>query len=290
MDKTLTWNQLGRHCKKDGLCNWEMSTRLCKEPFCDSHTGLKPKYCRKHCSNFAVNTEEEKHNLIEEICANQLNTVAVKTIRISSLSQLEPLFSGDFDMNLKVVVLVRDPRSIYHSRKKIAMNNRKEVSRNFMIVSKILQESDEIDMSHYLVRLASECNSAAADLDFYLQAPSSIKSKIFLVRYEDLALNFVHFAKEIYSFTGLSYTDQSVHDLEAKLFKDAPKYKSSYKTERKLEREEVLKPWVQDDIFQEDELKFIQDVCKSSMKKWNYIAVDDINHGKIYKTVSNLLG
>lgn len=111
-----------------------------------------------------------------------------------------------------------------------------------------------------------------------------------MVRYEDLALNFVHFAKEIYSFTGLSYTDQSVHDLEAKLFKDAPKYKSSYKTERKLEREEVLKPWVQDDILQEDELKFIQDVCKNSMKKWNYTAVDDINHGKIYKTVSNLLG
>ena len=111
-----------------------------------------------------------------------------------------------------------------------------------------------------------------------------------MVRYEDLALNFVRFAKEIYSFTGLSYTDQSVHDLEAKLFKDAPKYKSSYKTERKLEREEVLKPWVQDDILQEDELKFIQDVCENSMKKWNYTAVDDINHGKIYKTVSNLLG
>ena len=135
VDKTLTWNQLGRHCKKDGLCNWEMSTRLCKEPFCDSHTGLKPKYCRKHCGNFELHTAEEKHYLIEEICKNQLNTVAVKTIRISSLSQLEPLFFGDFDMNLKVVVLVRDPRSIYHSRKKIAMNNRKEVSRNFMILS-----------------------------------------------------------------------------------------------------------------------------------------------------------
>ena len=144
-------------------------------------------------------------------------------------------------------------------------------------------------MSHYLVRLTSECNAAAADLDFYLKAPSSIKSKIFLVRYEDLALNFGHFAKEIYSFTGLSYTDQLVLDLEAKLFKEA-KYKSSYKTERKLERDEVLKPWVQDDILQEDELKFIQDVCKNSMQKWNYTAVDDIKHGKIYKTVSNLLG
>ena len=144
-------------------------------------------------------------------------------------------------------------------------------------------------MSHYLVRLTSECNAAAADLDFYLKASSSIKSKIFLVRYEDLALNFLHFAKEIYSFTGLSYTDQSVLDLEAKLFKEA-KYKSSYKTERKLERDEILKPWVQDDILQEDELKFIQDVCKISMQKWNYTAVDDIKHGKIYKTVSNLLG
>ena len=143
-------------------------------------------------------------------------------------------------------------------------------------------------MSHYLIRLASECNYAAANLDFYANCPPSIKSKIFMVRYEDLALNFGHFAKAIYTFTGLSYTDQAVHDLEEKLFQDAPKYKSNYKTVRKLERDEVLKPWVQDDILQENELSFIQDVCRNSMAKWNYTAVDDIKHGKIYKTVSNI--
>ena len=127
IDKTLSWNQLGRHCKKDGMCNWELSSRLCKEPFCDSHIGLKPKYCRKHCNNFEL---EEKHRLIEDICNTQLNVVAMKTIRISSLSQLEPFFSDNFDMNFKVVVLVRDPRSIFHSRKKIAMKNHNEVSKN----------------------------------------------------------------------------------------------------------------------------------------------------------------
>ena len=152
----------------------------------------------------------------------------------------------------------------------------------------MLQEAEEINMSHYLVRLASECNAAAADLDFYMNSPPSIKSRIFLVRYEDLALNFVHFAKEIYKFTGLNFTDQTVHDLETQLFQDKPKYVSNYKTERKLGREEVLKPWVQDNILLEDELKFIQDVCKNSMQKWNYTAVDDIQHGKIYKTVSNI--
>ena len=125
VDKTLSWNQLGRHCKQDGLCNWELSLRLCREPFCDSKNGFKPKYCRKHCPNFEL---EERHHLIEDICKNQVNAVAMKTIRILSLSQIEPLFSGNFDMNLKVVVLVRDPRSIFHSRKKIAMKTHKEVT------------------------------------------------------------------------------------------------------------------------------------------------------------------
>ena len=143
-------------------------------------------------------------------------------------------------------------------------------------------------MSHYLVRLASECNSAAADIDFYLNSPPSIKSKIILVRYEDLALNFAHFAKSIYGFTNLKHNDKMVNDLEEKLFQDAPKLKSNYKTERKLERDEILKPWVLDDIILQDELMFIQEVCRESMQKWNYTAVSDVQHGKIFKTVDKI--
>ena len=46
---------------------------------------------------------------------------------LESLAQLEPILE-DYDMELKLILLVRDPRSIYHSRKKMAMSIQKKES------------------------------------------------------------------------------------------------------------------------------------------------------------------
>ena len=88
-------------------------------------------------------------------------------------------------MDLKLVILVRDPRSIYHSRKKMAMYNQKK-------------NANDVDMSHYQTRLAAECSKTAANYDFYQNSTASIKSKIRTIRYEDLALNFPMHAKEYF--------------------------------------------------------------------------------------------
>ena len=81
VDKTLSANPLGVKCKKEGICMWEMSSRFCREPFCESEKSLKTSKCRKKCKEF---TTREKHELVENVCNNDVDAVAVKTIRLLS--------------------------------------------------------------------------------------------------------------------------------------------------------------------------------------------------------------
>ena len=79
VDKTLSWNQLGKDCKKTGICMWELSSRFCKQPFCDSDFSDSKSKCRRQCKGF---TGDAQHHVLESLCKNKLKTVAVKTIRV----------------------------------------------------------------------------------------------------------------------------------------------------------------------------------------------------------------
>ena len=86
----------------------------------------------------------------------------------------------------------------------------------------------------------------------------------------------------------MNYSDLDIEKLEQKLFKSSPDDSSSYKTQRKLGRERILKPWIQDKILLPNELEFIQTACKDSMVKWNYEQVLSLEHTHNADTVSNL--
>ena len=86
----------------------------------------------------------------------------------------------------------------------------------------------------------------------------------------------------------MNYNDLVIQKLQQKLFKASPNDTSRYKTQRKLGRERILKPWIQDKILLPNELKFIQDVCNNSMVKWNYNHVTSLDHAQNADTVSNL--
>ena len=42
---------------------------------------------------------------------------------MKNLKQLKPFYNPDYDLNFRSIVLIRDPRSIYHSRKALALNH-----------------------------------------------------------------------------------------------------------------------------------------------------------------------
>ena len=86
----------------------------------------------------------------------------------------------------------------------------------------------------------------------------------------------------------MNYTDLGIEELQQKLFKASPDDNSKYKTQRKLGRERILKPWIQDCILLPNELEFIQEACNSSMMKWNYQHVKSLEHAHNAETVLNL--
>ena len=105
VEKTLSWNQLGRDCKKTGICMWEMSNRFCKPPFCESDLSESKSKCRRKCKGF---TNDEQHQIVERICTDDLKTVAVKTIRLLrySLHGLLYLPCRPYDMGSTLTAVV----------------------------------------------------------------------------------------------------------------------------------------------------------------------------------------
>ena len=51
-----------------------------------------------------------------------MDTVAIKVIRMNDISLLKPFYDPSYDLNFRAVLLIRDPRSMFHSRKSIALN------------------------------------------------------------------------------------------------------------------------------------------------------------------------
>ena len=84
-----------------------------------SKTSVGPA-CHKNCESPAE--APAKFDLMEKVCRNDVSTVAVKTIRFWSLPDLEPFLSPDYDLDFKSIILVRDPRSSFHSRKVLFTN------------------------------------------------------------------------------------------------------------------------------------------------------------------------
>ena len=64
-----------------------------------------------------------------------------------------------FDLNFKLLILIRDPRSMYHSRKSLFQRNSGITDKN------------ELDMSKFLTRLKNECRDMHNSLTYYYQLP-----------------------------------------------------------------------------------------------------------------------
>ena len=86
---------------------------------------------------------------------------------------------------------------ITHERKwQCRFRKRKVYQTHDNCLQTAFQSAETVDMSHFKDRLAAECNKNAANYDFYLESIDGIRSKIKLIRYEDLALDFSSNAKE----------------------------------------------------------------------------------------------
>ncbi|XP_033112297.1 carbohydrate sulfotransferase 1-like isoform X2 [Anneissia japonica] len=122
---------------------------------------------------------------VSEICRSYRHKF-IKVIRIANVTSLEELLK-DTSLNVKIIHLVRDPRALYYSRLD-ANKNRPP------------------DRSMKLYDIVYTCKSTDGIMQLAEMSPTWMKGKYHIVRYEDIAMQPLKAAQEMYKFMGLSMT------------------------------------------------------------------------------------
>ena len=157
-----------------------------KPPFCWKKDAPATQ-CKKQCES--PGKQPAKYDYIQKVCQSEVDTVAIKTIRFLELKKLKPFYDDSYPMKFRVVMLVRDPRSMYHSRKKIFLN---------------LENGNGKQMGGFMKVLKNECQAMAENF-LSLEANNDISRKTYTLRYEvsyeypvSYFVTFVKFKKNIY--------------------------------------------------------------------------------------------
>ena len=153
------------------------------------------------CRIFSDNNENCKKAMLSELekKCGQYGNVGAKLISLTSLTSLFDLMTE----GVKIIHLVRDPRSTWLSRAKIA------AKREDKSLSDYLQHNVTTKPSYLDTR--TQCNSHEEDLKLlkFFASHSDNNSVIFknykLVRYEDIALNPMDSALSLYKFLGIPF-------------------------------------------------------------------------------------
>eukprot|EP00057_Strongylocentrotus_purpuratus_P004866 XP_003729654.1 PREDICTED: carbohydrate sulfotransferase 5-like [Strongylocentrotus purpuratus] len=190
-------------------------------------------FCRKtrlpgHRSNKLV-CDPVSEKVLETACATRDHT-AVKSIRVLDINLMISAVK-DPDMNLKLIHLIRDPRSMILSRLKlkfpaIKVFNVTELSDTFRNV------------------LLKYCSNWLQNYEIGHYVPL-MKKNYLMVRYEDLALEPYVYAKIIYDFVGLGAVIppaiQTWIDINTNVNDPSQKKAAAFSTRR--DSKEVLVSW-----------------------------------------------
>ncbi|NXY48288.1 CHST4 sulfotransferase, partial [Ceuthmochares aereus] len=182
--------------KKSDLFQWETSRALCSPPACDSFSRndiITARNCKTMCTKYPFSK-------VEEACKTYSHIV-IKEVRFFDLKVLYPLLN-DPSLNLKIIHLVRDPRAVFRSREKAAL----ELKRDSDIVvrsQRTTKEMEPYDAMQVICKSHVEIYKAGTQI-----VPSSMKDRYLLVRYEDIVRDPLARAAQMYRFAELHFTPE----------------------------------------------------------------------------------
>ncbi|XP_017834912.1 carbohydrate sulfotransferase 4 [Drosophila busckii] len=165
---------------------------------------------------------------------------SMKTVRLR-LAQAEELLQDQSLSNLRIVLLVRDPRGTMQSRRHRVWCGGNEDCENPSLVCQ---------------DLVDDYNTAEKLLKLY---PTRFRT----LRYEDLSLNPYDMTQEILQFYGLPFDSAVEEFLDSHTKVNMGGVSSTYRDSRSAPFH-----WKQD--LKPEEIKQIQDVCVEAMDLWGY--------------------
>ncbi|RXM31181.1 Carbohydrate sulfotransferase 6 [Acipenser ruthenus] len=176
------------------LFQWSVSRALCSPPACDLYKREEisnEMTCKKMCSK----TQFDK---VEEACKSYSHVV-LKEVRVFDLESLYPLLK-DPSLNLKIIHLIRDPRAVVKSREQ----SMKAFMRDNGIV--LNTKGVQVEDTHYQV-MREICRSHIQIYETATQkAPSFLKGRYIMVRYDDLVRDPLAEISAMYKFAELTMT------------------------------------------------------------------------------------
>ena len=188
----------------------------------------------------------------------------IKTVRMR-MKTIEPLLA-DPSFNLKVILLVRDPRAVFNSRSET-------------LVSNWCTEPS-------CASPVNECRDLLEDVTSAKQLYLKYPDKVHLIRFEDLGLNPYQTVRQILSFLDLPWSQRldkfiSTHTMID--HSDSDPMEKSYGTSRNSSA--VAFAWKQSMAL--SNISAIQEVCSQPMKMLGYRLIDgetDRKHFTLLKT------
>ncbi|NXW32221.1 CHST4 sulfotransferase, partial [Phaetusa simplex] len=240
--------------KMSHLFQWETSRALCSPPACEFFSRgdiISSANCKTMCSKYPFSK-------VEEACKTYSHIV-IKEVRFFDLKVLYPLLT-DPSLNLKIIHLVRDPRAVFRSRE----NTVAELKHDTNIVMQSRKRRGEMepyDTMQIICKSHIEMYKAGSQA-----APSFLKDRYLMVRYEDIVREPLAKTAEMYRFAELRFTPELqtwVHNITH----GKGQGKQTFVIESR-DAMRVSQAWRKILPFQK--IKKVQDVCKDAMDLLGY--------------------
>merc|ERR1712176_714219 len=233
-------------CATENSCFWFNSRRFCAPPFCGKtyDEGAGASICRKACNPGPA----RKAQLAETICKKETKATAAKIIRVVEVQKLLDFFDRHEDqLEPKIIILVRDPRAMLESRKKLTWP-----------ATYWAEHSED-----FFKQLEAECASFAENRKF----ESKFKDRLKFIRYEDIAMDPISISEETYKFLEMEistdvheYLKSATEKDDSTKYSEAKAYLKAYSTKRNSR--ENLQKWRKTATW--DRVERVQSICKDT--------------------------
>jgi len=204
---------------------------------------------------------------------------------MGNLKYVEPLLKEkSYNLSVIVILLVRDPRSMARSRKYLRMVDlwdaskakKASISQRLMRLVDLTGEKKFGENWSMKSSLERECSEIANSLKFLEQMDSKLRSRVTVLRYEDIAMNITAFMEKMEEKTGLASSNQFLQLIFENENKNADieelilSKETLYSTKRKKSDADIFAPWYSDLTLSFQEIKDVQDLCSEMMDFFEY--------------------
>ena len=272
---------LAANCVDENFCWRSRHDRLRKEPFCPVDSNSKTEIptfperaALKKCGKIDL-------NLAKKTCKDESDLVVTKLIRYQQIKHAITYYSNQQQLDIintpKIIYVIRDPRAIAASR--IALREGGWNEHNSDKLSKIC---DEFHKNALFLRLNIEqINSYQFSSNNNFQS-TFIKSRILVIRYEDLNQDQLQGFHQIYDFLDIPSSNLGYQQVEkwvqSNIAKDRRKrdgISTAFGTKRDKKASLLsLSKWARK--LKYSTVKLIQDNCGLVFKEFGYQSLTEL--------------